>query len=167
MAAISSKATLTRSNPPLVRSVAMTPSAKPREKREGDISDSFVSLSGVDRPPLPKRFLDLKKSLASGHEDKIIASWNRLLPRLRRENSIIAKEGSNVVPSLEFANLDEDIARLRSEIKKRGVAVVRNVIPEHEARAYKNDVEEYVRLNPSTRGKDLTSSFPFSLFIVI
>ncbi|KAI0391224.1 DUF1479 domain protein [Xylariaceae sp. FL0594] len=146
-----------RTSPCLVRRVAMMtmPSAKSQEeKREGDISDSFVSLSGAkDRPPppLPQRFLDLKKSLVSGHEDEVISGWNRLLPRLRQENSIIAKAGSSVVPCLEFADIEKDAARFRSEIEKRGVAVVRNVIPEHEARAYKKDIEDYVRLNPSTR----------------
>ncbi|KAI0097482.1 DUF1479 domain protein [Nemania sp. FL0031] len=120
-------------------------------KREGNIADSFVSLSGGDRPPLPQRFLDLKKSLVAGHEDKVIASWQRLLSQLKQENSVLAKEGSRVIPSLEFANLDEDVERLRSEIKKRGVAVIRGVVPEKEARAYKSDIEEYVRQNPSTK----------------
>ncbi|KAI0429166.1 hypothetical protein F5Y09DRAFT_332070 [Xylaria sp. FL1042] len=125
--------------------------SKPQAKREGNISDSFVSLSGGKRPPLPERFLDLKKSLVAGHEDRVVASWQRLLTQLKQENSILAKEGSKVIPSLEFANIDEDLTRLHSEIKKRGVAVIRGVIPENEARAYKNEIEEYVRQNPSTK----------------
>ncbi|KAI1270873.1 DUF1479 domain protein [Xylaria sp. FL0933] len=120
-------------------------------KREGNISDSFVSLSGGQRPPLPERFLDLKKSLVAGHEDRVIASWQRLLAQLKQENSILAKEGSKVIPSLEFSNLDEDLRRLHPEIKKRGVAVIKGVIPEQEARAYKDEIEEYVRQNPSTK----------------
>ncbi|KAI0869104.1 DUF1479 domain protein [Hypoxylon argillaceum] len=120
-------------------------------KREGNISDSFVSLSGGQRPPLPESFLDLKRSLIAGHEDKVIASWQRLLAQLKHENRILSKEGSKVIPTLEFANLDGDLSRLRSEIKKRGVAVVRGVIPEKEARTYKSEIEEYVRQNPSTK----------------
>lgn len=120
-------------------------------KREGNISDFFASLSGGNRPPLPERFLDLKKSLVAGHEAQVIASWPRLLARLKQENAILAKEGSKVIPTLEFATLDEDLTRLRSEVKKRGAAVVRGVIPETEARAYKSDIEEYVRQNPSTK----------------
>ncbi|KAI1419908.1 hypothetical protein F5Y12DRAFT_788682 [Xylaria sp. FL1777] len=125
--------------------------AQPQAKREGNISDAFVSLSGGNQPPLPKRFLDLKKSLVAGHEDRINASWHRLLTQLKQENSILAKEGSKVIPSLAFSSLEEDLARLRSDIKKRGVAVIRGVIPENEARAYKNEIEEYVRQNPSTK----------------
>ena len=121
-------------------------------KKEGDISDAFVSLSGVERPPLPRRFLELKKSLISGHEDKVINSWKRLLEMLKAENDVIAKQGPAVIPSVEFGNLQDGLANCGSEIRKRGAVVIRNVIPEHEARAYKDEVEEYVKHNPSTKG---------------
>ncbi|KAI0912771.1 hypothetical protein F4823DRAFT_580332 [Ustulina deusta] len=125
--------------------------SQPQVKREGNISDSFVSLSGGNQPPLPDRFLHLKRSLVAGHEDRVTESWRKLLAQLKQENSILAKDGSKVIPRLEFANLEEDLTRFRSDIKKRGVAVVRGVIPEDEARAYKNEIEEYVRQNPATK----------------
>ncbi|KAI1170604.1 DUF1479 domain protein [Nemania sp. FL0916] len=131
--------------------MATVTSTKSQVKREGNIADSFVSLSGGAQAPLPDRFLELKKSLVAGHEDKLIASWQRLLAQLKQENAVLAKEGSNVIPSLEFANLKDDLARLRPEIKKRGVAVIRGVIPEDEARGYKSEIEDYVKLNPSTK----------------
>ncbi|KAI0142649.1 hypothetical protein GGR57DRAFT_508727 [Xylariaceae sp. FL1272] len=131
--------------------MATTTQTQTQSKREGDISDSFASLSGLNKVPLPQRFLDLKKSLVAGHEDKVIASWQRLLARLEKENDIVAREKSNIVPSIEFKNLDEGFTEFRSYLEKRGVAVIRGVIPEKEARAYKEDLEEYVRKNPSTR----------------
>jgi hypothetical protein len=145
-----------RLSPRLIHRRTITMSATQTQtqgKREGDISDSFVSLSGAARPPLPGRFLDLKKKLSHGHESSIVDGWHRLLQQLRIENEILAREGSNVVPSVQFKNLDSDIAVLRSEIQKRGVAVIRGVIPEEEAREYKSQLEEYVRQNPSTRGE--------------
>ncbi|KAI0450998.1 hypothetical protein F5B21DRAFT_488685 [Xylaria acuta] len=133
-------------------------------KREGDISDAFASLSGGNAPPLPERFLDLKKSLVAGREDRVIASWQRLLTQLKQENSLLAKEGSKVIPSLQFANLEDDLTRLRSEIKKRGVAVIRGVIPENEARKYKSDIEQYVRQNPSTKAFPQDNPQVFELY---
>lgn len=121
-------------------------------KREGDISDSFASLSGTAYKPLPQKFLDLKKRLIRGNEDAVVASWGRLLEQLKIENEIVAREGPNAVPSIEFKDLDSNIAVLRSELKKRGVAVIRGVVPEDEARRYKTDLEEYVKKNPHTRG---------------
>ncbi|KAI8631428.1 DUF1479 domain protein [Xylariaceae sp. FL1651] len=129
----------------------MIPSTKTQVKREGNISDAFVSLSGANRPPLPKRYLDLKQSLIAGREDRVIASWQRLLTQLKHENGIVAREGPDIIPSLKFETLEQDLMRLRSEIKKRGVAVVRGVIPEDDARGFKNDIEEYIRQNPSTK----------------
>ncbi|KAI1499088.1 DUF1479 domain protein [Biscogniauxia marginata] len=120
-------------------------------KREGNISDSFLSLSGGDKSTLPERFLELKKTLVAGREDRVIASWYRLLDQLKRENEIVAREGPSIVPSVEFKDLESDLTRLKGELKKRGVAVIRGVVPEDEARAFKDEIEEYVKQNPSTK----------------
>ena len=125
-------------------------------KKEGDISSVFVSLSGADRPPLPDRFRQIKNSLIAGREDKVVTSWNRLLEELRKENETIAAQGSAVIPTIEFHDLESEIERLKPEIQKRGAAVIRGVVPEPEARAYKSEIEEYVKKNPSTKGKFLT-----------
>ena len=122
-------------------------------KKEGDISSVFVSLSGADRPPLPDRFRLIKNSLVAGREHKVVTSWNWLLEALRRENETIASKGSAVIPTVEFKDLERDIEKLRPDIQKRGAAVIRGVVPEAEARGYKSEVEEYVRKNPSTKGK--------------
>ncbi|OIW26860.1 DUF1479-domain-containing protein [Coniochaeta ligniaria NRRL 30616] len=130
----------------------MAAMATPQPKREGDISDSFASLSGQEATPLPDRFRELKLSLSAGREGKITASWNRLLKVLKHENDIVAKTVPRIIPQVRFSHLDQDIASLKDEIKKRGAAVIRGVIPEDEARSYKFEIEEYVRQNPHTRG---------------
>lgn len=124
-----------------------------QDKREGDISDAFASLSGVKDAPLPDQFRQLKLSLVEGREEKIKASWDRLLHRLEIENNIIDELGSKVIPEVRFDHLDEDLAKTKDAIKKRGAAVVRGVIPEDEARQYKYDLDEYIRKNPQTKGK--------------
>ncbi|KAL7619368.1 hypothetical protein AAE478_009905 [Parahypoxylon ruwenzoriense] len=129
----------------------MTTVTQTRTKREGNISDSFVSLSGGARAPLPQRFLELKKTLVNGHEGRVVDSWNRLLAQLKQENEIIATEGPRVIPSLNFQDLDDDLVRLRDELEKRGVAVIRGVLPENETRSFKNEIEEYVKQNPQTK----------------
>ncbi|KAI1089284.1 DUF1479-domain-containing protein [Rostrohypoxylon terebratum] len=121
-----------------------------QSKREGSIADAFVSLSGGAREPLPRRFLDLKQTLIRGHENRVIDSWNRLLVELVQENKSIIEKGPSIIPNLNFKDLDTDLAKFRDEIKKRGVAVIRGVLPEEEARSFKDDIEEYVRLNPHT-----------------
>ncbi|KAH9992566.1 DUF1479 domain protein [Xylariaceae sp. FL0662B] len=124
---------------------------QPQTKREGNIADAFVALSEANRSPLPHRFLELKRSLVADHEDRIIESWNRLLNQLNRERDIIGRTGSDVIPSIKFETLEADLVGLRDELEKRGVAVIRNVIPEDEARSFKDEIEQYVRENPSTK----------------
>ncbi len=131
-------------------SMATTRTAK---KREGDISDSFASLSGKAAEPLPGRFRELKLQLVAGHEDEVISSWKRLLGVLKTENEKAAKAGPSIIPEIQFSQLDDDLGRLKDEVRKRGAAVIRGVVPEDEARAYKFEVEEYVRQNPHTKGQ--------------
>ncbi|KAK7432244.1 hypothetical protein QQZ08_001189 [Neonectria magnoliae] len=126
-------------------------SAAAPAKKEGDISDAFVSLSGVDRPPLPDRFRALKCDLVRGREAEIKRSWTQLLRQLRTDNDIIASKGPAVIPQVEYRDLEAGIDGLKAEIQKRGAVVVKGVVPEAEARAYKEEVEEYIKKNPSTR----------------
>ncbi|KFA70600.1 hypothetical protein S40285_04696 [Stachybotrys chlorohalonatus IBT 40285] len=132
------------------RHLSTTTAASP-SNREGDISDAFASLSGRTLPPLPDSFRQLKCDLVRGRERAIEASWRRLLRELRRENEEIARRGPGVIPQVEYKDLERGVKGLREEIRKRGAVVVKGVIEEGEARAYKEEVEEYVRKNPWTR----------------
>ncbi|MCJ1475383.1 hypothetical protein MMC13_004045 [Lambiella insularis] len=120
-------------------------------KKEGDISSVFVSLSGASPAQLPDRFAEIKRQLIQGNEDVVCASWQRLLERLAVENESIAQRGPSVIPQIDFAEIAEPSGDFLEEIKKRGVAVVRGVVPEGEARGYKAEIEEYVKINPWTK----------------
>ena len=122
-------------------------------KKEGDISSVFVSLSGATPSKLPSRFADIKRQLIGGNEERIVASWERLLKRLAIENEIVTLKGPNVVPQISFKDIEKPSTDFLNEVKKRGVAVVRGVVPVDEARGYKAEVEEYVKANPWTKGK--------------
>lgn len=120
-----------------IRHAATTASA---QKREGDISDAFASLSGMEFKELPPRFAELKRALIAGNEEALYESWNRLLASLREEIPLIAQKGPKIIPSIDFADLDNSSEEFRAEHKKRGVAVIRNVVPEQQALAMKKDL---------------------------
>lgn len=121
------------------------------EKREGDISDAFASLSGMQFEPLDPRFAELKQKLVAGNEKALHASWNRLLASLREEIPLIRKQKSKIIPEIDFKDIDAASPEFRSEHKKRGVAVIRNVIPEQEALDLKRELREYIAANPHTK----------------
>jgi hypothetical protein len=129
----------------------MASQAKPARK-EGDISSVFVSLSGQSPIQLPDRYIKIKQQLIQGNEDRLTASWKRLLEKLAVENESVAEKGPSIIPQIDFADLKTAPKDFFDAVKKRGVAVVRGVVPEDEARGFKTEIEEYVRANPSTKG---------------
>lgn len=121
------------------------------QKKEGDISDAFASLSGMKFEPLEPRFAEVKSKLIGGNEEAIWSSWNRLLESLREEIPIIKQQGSNIIPEIDFKDIDNPSPKFRAEHKKRGVAVIRNVLPHQEALQLKEDLREYIKANPHTK----------------
>ena len=121
------------------------------QKKEGDISDAFASLSGMQFEPLEPRFADVKARLIAGHEDAVRDSWNRLLASLKEEIPIITDQGSKVIPQIDFKDIDNASPEFRAEHKKRGVAVIRNVVPREEALAMKEELRGYLKANPQTK----------------
>ncbi|KAH8175107.1 DUF1479 domain protein [Sarocladium implicatum] len=142
----------TRTAPALRRTAMMSAmQSSPASQKEGDISDAFISLSGTEQAPLPDRFRQLKCELVQGNEARIQTAWTGLLEDLRRENQTIRRERSSVIPEIRFDDLENGLDGVMDEVRKRGVVVVRGVVPEDEARAYKTELEEYIRQNPGTR----------------
>jgi hypothetical protein len=122
------------------------------QKRAGDISDAFVSLSGQNFAPLSPEYAQLKGRLIRGHENEVRESWERLLRDLREEVPLIVQLGSKAIPEIDFKDIDNAPEKFNLELKKRGVAVVRGVVPQQEALQWKEDLKKYIKLNPQTKG---------------
>ncbi|EME46695.1 hypothetical protein DOTSEDRAFT_149112 [Dothistroma septosporum NZE10] len=121
------------------------------QKREGDISDAFASLSGIQFKELDPRFAEMKAQLIVGNEDALSDAWDRLLASLREEIPIIAQKGPQIVPQIDFKDIENASEEFRTEHKKRGVAVIRNVVPEQEALKLKTGLKTYLEANPHTK----------------
>ncbi len=53
-----------------------------------------------------------------------------------------------IVPQADFTELDTLNASARDNIRRRGVVVIRNVVPDEEATGWRNDLKQYVKENP-------------------
>lgn len=135
-------------------------------KKEGDISSVFASLSGRTPASLPHRFADVKRKLIQGREAAVTASWKRLLEALHHETRKIEALGSAIIPSIQYNVLHDKLPEFQEALKVRGAGVIRGVVPQGEARAYKNSLDEYIKANPSTKG-ELVIHKPFRSFELI
>lgn len=100
--------------------------------------------------PLPSRFARIKQGLIAGKEDQIKASWVRLLVKLKAEIDIVANNGPDIFPSIEFDHLKKgsETAEFSAQLKERGVGVIRGVIPQDVAAQWKAETNQYLEEDP-------------------
>ncbi|CEJ60460.1 Putative DUF1479 domain protein (AFU_orthologue; AFUA_5G09280) [Penicillium brasilianum] len=137
---------------------ASTSTATQTTKAAGDISSVFPSLRPDYQPePLPPRFRDLKRSLFEKNEKALTESWRRLLPSLEEEVDKIRTKGSDIIPSVDYADVVSGTISdtTMKEIRHRGTVVIRNVIPRDKALDYKERIRDYIASN-----KERVKAFP-------
>ncbi|KAL6854735.1 hypothetical protein ACO1O0_005860 [Amphichorda felina] len=90
---------------------------------------------GPDPVPLPSRFTRIKRNLIAGHEAALEASWARLIRALRDEMDHIEGLGPHLIPSIEFADMDNpaQATRFGRDLRRYGVGVVRRAVPKTDA----------------------------------
>jgi len=133
------------------RVIKRTAATQAAEKREGDISDAFASLSGMEFKPLDPRFAEIKARLVAGNEEALHASWNRLLASLREEIPLISQKGSTIIPEIDYKDIANASPEFKLEHRKRGVAVIRNVVDDEEVLSWKQELRDYIAANPHTK----------------
>ncbi|KAG8977801.1 hypothetical protein FRB90_008672, partial [Tulasnella sp. 427] len=127
-------------------------------KAEGDISTIFASLSGATHDALPQRFADLKKLIvgdsAQAHRN-LAKSWTDLLAELETAVAELKRVGPSIIPEVSFEELVSKNGKdsWKQEVAKRGVVVVRDVVPDEQALAWKEQVREYAKENPQVKGE--------------
>ncbi|PWY88267.1 DUF1479-domain-containing protein [Aspergillus heteromorphus CBS 117.55] len=89
----------------------------------------------AEQTPVPAKSADQIKRLIARRQEQVKRSWARLLK-------------SDVIPSIDFKDIQAAPRSFQNELRKRGVAVIRGVVPEEEARAYKKEIEAYFPANP-------------------
>lgn len=152
-------------NLPLTRPITTAP-PRDRSRKEGDISSVFASLSGAEAAPLPERFAAIKTALIRGNESAISASWSRLLKDLRSEIEHIVSVGPDIIPSIDFSQIHSrsHVQAFGQALKKHGTGIIRNVVPEAVALGWKEEVREYVRENPQTKGFPIEKPAVYELY---
>ncbi|GAW14115.1 hypothetical protein ANO14919_035090 [Xylariales sp. No.14919] len=111
-------------------------------------------LDSVEPIPLSSRFAKLKRNMIACREKDVAESFYRLLRALRKEADDIATRGSDVIPTIDYFDIHDSAkaSAFRKALRRRGVAVIRRVVPTTVAQAWKEETLDYIADNPQTRG---------------
>ncbi|TCD69586.1 hypothetical protein EIP91_007008 [Steccherinum ochraceum] len=113
-------------------------------KKAGTIEDVF-SASLDDVPPLPARFLDLKKELFRGD---LVRAWTEVLEELKVVTDEVASRGQEMIPRVEYSDIQHGLTeRQIAEIKRTGSVIVKGGVPKEDALAWKQSVRDYAAAN--------------------
>ncbi|KAI1324815.1 hypothetical protein F5Y16DRAFT_288427 [Xylariaceae sp. FL0255] len=106
---------------------------------------------------LSPRFAKMKKNLIACRERRVADSFYRLLRRLASEADGIAACGSDLIPTINYLDIHDSVkvSSFREALRKRGVAVIKRVIPPSVAQSWREETVEYVKENPQTRAYPL------------
>jgi len=102
---------------------------------------------------MPARFADLKRALLPADEEgkkKFVQAWEDVLAALKEKTKEIrsAKDISEIIPVVEFADLSKISKQEVERIKRVGTVVIRNVIDDTQATAWKEELKAHVKSNP-------------------
>ncbi|KAI0380194.1 DUF1479-domain-containing protein [Hypomontagnella monticulosa] len=129
-------------------------SAEPSDHQMAVMAVDFLSLSDPDPIPLSDRFAKIKRNLIACNEKAVADSFYRLLGHLRKEADRIAAAGSDIIPTINYLDIHDPskVAVFRDALKKRGVGIIRRVVPPNVALSWKEETQEYLRHNPPVKG---------------
>uniref|UniRef100_A0A093VJ09 Uncharacterized protein YbiU n=3 Tax=Talaromyces marneffei TaxID=37727 RepID=A0A093VJ09_TALMA len=108
-------------------------------------------------PRLDQRFVEIKKSLVKPeNKQKVIQSYAQICKTLKDEIDFIQKMGPKMVPEIDFNDVLLNDGKLLADfsdlVRERGCVVLRNVVPEEQARAWEQELLEYTRKHRNVGG---------------
>ncbi|KAK7032721.1 DUF1479-domain-containing protein [Favolaschia claudopus] len=104
---------------------------------------------------LPPRFADIKRSIAAANpnfEQDLTKAWNEVLTELDKVTKTIASAGPSYIPQVAFADLNTLTEGQIADIKRKGSVVIKDVVDDEQARAWKASLDEFVEANPQSDG---------------
>ncbi|EPQ32237.1 uncharacterized protein PFL1_00434 [Pseudozyma flocculosa PF-1] len=161
--AASSSVSASSSPPPPLRRPTQRAAPSTAGKKEGTIASVFATLSGGSlEAALPARFAELKRSMIrdEAHVQALKAAWLDVLTQLQGRVEETVERGGDLIPQIEYPT-DAEAARqpidkwtsphTLEEVRQRGVAAIKGVVPAAQALQWKEDIQAYAKMN-SARG---------------
>ncbi|WVQ70477.1 uncharacterized protein L199_008704 [Kwoniella botswanensis] len=112
-------------------------------------------------------FLQLKQEIAQSYpefESKATQAWSEILEEMARVTKIIAEQGPDYLPIVEYSELTSLSADRLAELRRKGSFVVRNVVPRDEAVGWKSGLDKFVSNNSNVEGTPANNPQYFQIF---
>ncbi|KAI1309830.1 DUF1479-domain-containing protein [Xylaria venustula] len=139
----------------------------PRDAGEDMAAHNITSMLDSREPiSLSSRFAKLKRNMIACREKDVAESFYRLLRALRKEADDVATRGSDVIPTIDYFDIHDraKASAFRRALRRRGVAVIKRVVPLTVAQAWKEETLDYIADNPQTRGYPLHDPQLYDLY---
>ncbi|KAF9532701.1 DUF1479-domain-containing protein [Crepidotus variabilis] len=104
---------------------------------------------------LGPKFAELKATIASSYpnfEANVTNAWAEILAESDKTTKTIKEQGTEYVPQVSFTdlpNLSEDEIE---KIRRRGTVVIKDVVDDKQAAAWKDELKQFIQTNPSVQG---------------
>ncbi|KAI0405788.1 DUF1479-domain-containing protein [Xylaria palmicola] len=132
----------------------LSPRQHPLHETSDMATNGIGSMPDSESIPLSARFAKLKRNMIACREKDVAESFYRLLRALRKEADDIAVRGSDVIPTIDYFDIHDGAkaSAFRKALRRRGVAVIKRVVPHSVAQTWKEETIDYVADNPQARG---------------
>lgn len=119
------------------------------------IAGFYIPRSNMQNTPWPERFVDLKRQIVEAtpdYEKRLTESWKDLLGELAKRTAEIAQVGPDYIPQVRYEDLDKLSAEEIDIIRRKATVVIKDVVDDSEARAWKTALDDFIKANPHAQG---------------
>ncbi|KAJ7579712.1 hypothetical protein C8J56DRAFT_281850 [Mycena floridula] len=118
-------------------------------------------------PSASAHFLEIKKEIAASYPDfqeRATRAWGEILVELTLVTDAIKKAGQEYIPQVKFSELDKLSSEEIARIKRTGTVVIKDIVDDEQARAWKDSLAAFVKANPGVDGFPVDDKQFFQLY---
>ncbi|KAK0453297.1 hypothetical protein EV421DRAFT_664875 [Armillaria borealis] len=97
----------------------------------------------------------IKGEIASSYpdfEERVTQAWADILVELKKVTQKISAGGSEFIPQIQFSELQSLPADKIAEIRRKGCLVIKDVVDDEQAIAWKKSLQDFISTNPDVDG---------------
>ncbi|KAF9072644.1 DUF1479-domain-containing protein [Rhodocollybia butyracea] len=102
-----------------------------------------------------EHFLKLKREIADSYPDfeaRASRAWTEIIAELANLVSTVSVKKSEYIPQVNFSELALLPPQTVEEIRRIGTVVIKDVVDDTEARAWQDDLKDFLKTNPDVTG---------------